>query len=134
MGVAPVVLSDDWYRPSGPDWDAFSLWIPEASCLELPELLSAAGDRWIEMGRAAREAYERFFSEDTVFDQLVLAMELLLHCAHRPSTASTLLRQAWDLAWQLVGLPSPVVARSRSVGRTALSSRSVRMRGGRRHD
>jgi hypothetical protein len=38
-GRAPVIISDDWVAPNGPDWGSFSIRWPEARIPELPAAL-----------------------------------------------------------------------------------------------
>ena len=70
MGVAPIIISDDWVAPKGPDWSAFSIRLPEGST-ELESMLVENELHYEEMGRQARAAWERFFSDETHFDYLV---------------------------------------------------------------
>lgn len=76
-GRVPVVLSDDWVRPPGPDWDACCLYVPEARVGDLPRLLADAEPRAIAMGAAARREWERWYAEENVFhttiEQLLVA-------------------------------------------------------------
>ena len=71
MGRAPVILSDAWVPPEGPDWARFALRVPERRVAELPALLAAAAPRAAGMGRLAREAWEEWFSEEVTFHRLV---------------------------------------------------------------
>lgn len=62
LGRAPVILSDEWVAPNGPDWDDFSLRIPESEWEEIPRILAERAQDWQEMGHAARENWERWFA------------------------------------------------------------------------
>lgn len=79
-GRVPVVLSDDWVRPPGPDWDACCLFVPEAQVGALPRLLAEAEPRAVAMGAAARREWERWYAEENVFhtavEQLLLAHQM----------------------------------------------------------
>lgn len=76
-GRVPVVLSDDWVRPPGPDWNACCLFVPEARVGDLPRLLADAEPRAVAMGAAARREWERWYAEENVFhtaiEQLLVA-------------------------------------------------------------
>ena len=63
-GRAPVIISDDWVAPYGPDWDAFSIRVPEHDVATLDEKLSALRPKAKAMGALARAAYQRWFSVD----------------------------------------------------------------------
>jgi hypothetical protein len=71
MGRAPVILADAWHRPVGPDWDAFSITIPEADVDRLPEILEAREADAAAMGRRARAAYDDWFSDEATFHRVV---------------------------------------------------------------
>ena len=68
MGRAPVILSDEWIPPAGPEWERFSVTIPEADVLALPRLLAERETSAREMGRVAREQWERWFAPPVLFD------------------------------------------------------------------
>lgn len=61
-GRVPVIISDDWVPPKGPDWDRICIRWPERTTSGLVEALEAALPRWPAMSLAAREAFETFFS------------------------------------------------------------------------
>ncbi len=73
-GRVPVVLSDRWVPPVGPDWEKFSIRWPQSSVPALPEMLERMEPRAEEMGRLARRAHDEWFAPDVVltrqFDQL----------------------------------------------------------------
>lgn len=71
MGRPPVILSDEWVEPEGPEWDAISVRVRERDVEKLPRILRALEPEAEAMGRRARAAWERWFSERTVFDTLV---------------------------------------------------------------
>ena len=71
MGRVPVVLSDGWVSPVGPQWDNFSLCVRERDFNRLPALLEKLEPEAVKMGRLARTEWERWFSDDVLFHQLV---------------------------------------------------------------
>lgn len=70
MGRAPVIISDDWMPPEGPDWEAFSFRVAEAEIEQIPDLLERHEHRAPEMGRRAREAWENWFSAEATFHRV----------------------------------------------------------------
>jgi hypothetical protein len=62
MGRCPVILSDDWTAPVGPQWETFSLRIQEVDAAGLPAILKARRAEARIMGVRAREAYEQYFA------------------------------------------------------------------------
>jgi hypothetical protein len=95
LGIAPVVLSDDWYPPEGPDWPTCCVRVPEAEAGRLTEILLGEGDRWRELGARARAAYERFFAPPVAVRHLVDVLEALHH--RRPAAAEWWARARWPL-------------------------------------
>lgn len=77
-GRAPVVVSDEWVEPCGPDWASFSLRVAERDVARLADLLERCAPEAAAMGRRARQAWERWFSPEASFATLAeLASELV---------------------------------------------------------
>jgi hypothetical protein len=70
MGRAPVIISDEWTPPDGPDWEAFSVRVAEADVDELPDILRARADAADQMGERARRCWEDWFSEEVTFHRV----------------------------------------------------------------
>jgi len=70
-GRVPVILSDQWVPPEGPDWPACSLVVPEREAALIPRLLESREAEAAGMGRAAREQWEQWFSEPVAFHRIV---------------------------------------------------------------
>lgn len=70
-GRAPVVISDDYIPPAGPDWQKCSLWVAEDEVAELPRLLEERESDAARLGQEARKAWEQHFSNEVVFDYIV---------------------------------------------------------------
>jgi hypothetical protein len=77
-GRVPVILSDQWVPPDGPNWDSFSLRVNESEVNTIPVLLETYAADAPSMGRAARSAWEEWFSETVSFHR---TMELCLDLA-----------------------------------------------------
>jgi hypothetical protein len=90
-GVAPVLLSDEWVAPDGPDWSSFLLRVPEAEVERLPELLRESEGEAVERGRRARLAYEQFFSPEVQFHRAAEACRQLLEARRVPEAVARLL-------------------------------------------
>jgi hypothetical protein len=71
LGVAPVIISDDWTEPAGPRWGEFSLRVPERDLEAIPRLLREHASGAEAMGRAARLAWEEYYGPSSLFDTLV---------------------------------------------------------------
>ena len=62
LGRCPVVISDDWRPPEGPDWKEFAIFVKESEIRGLPKLLAQEIGRAERYGQLARSAWEAFFS------------------------------------------------------------------------
>jgi hypothetical protein len=79
-GRACIIISDDWHPNDGVDWNSFSIRVPESQVHELPEILKENEDRAVEMGRNARQEWEKWFSEPVRFHHVVeLCLEIQRH-------------------------------------------------------
>jgi Exostosin family len=77
-GRVPVILSDRWIPPRGPEWERFAVFVKEAHAARIPRLLEEREKQAVDMGRAARQAWEEWFSEKVLFHRSVEAcLELL---------------------------------------------------------
>lgn len=65
-GSVPVVISDEWEPPPGPDWDGFALRWPEHAVAELPGVLEQLAPEAPPMGVRARAAYQRWCDSSLV--------------------------------------------------------------------
>jgi hypothetical protein len=71
MGRVPVILSDGWIPPRGPDWEKFAIQLPEKEFARIPQLLEEREADAVEKGEAARREWERWFSDEALFHHLV---------------------------------------------------------------
>lgn len=79
-GIAPVLISDGYVLPPGPDWDKFMIRVPESKISSLAEILEPRIPEARERGQLAKEAFEQFFSMQHEFDSIVgLASRALRH-------------------------------------------------------
>ena len=72
-GRAPVIISDDWVPPEGPDWSSFSVFVPESSVASIPGRLEALEQQAAAMGHRARREWEAWFADEVVFHHTVEA-------------------------------------------------------------
>lgn len=94
-GRVPVIISDEWVAPRGPDWEAFSLRIGERGTGSLIPLLEERDAEWSAMSAEAAVAYSEFFSDEVAFHRLASSLgELHQSRAPRSSRWSTKARAA----------------------------------------
>jgi glycosyltransferase involved in cell wall biosynthesis len=85
-GRVPVIISDEWVEPPGPNWKAFTLRIAESRAKAVLELLESHRDDWQRMSAEASAAYRDFFSDEVVFHRIAeLLRELVVSEAPRSS-------------------------------------------------
>lgn len=70
LGVAPVIISDKWLLPKGPDWKSFSLIIPSENINSLEKIIIENEFRYLEMGIKAREAFLKYFDDKVFFEYI----------------------------------------------------------------
>ncbi len=86
-GRVPVLISDQWMPPAGPDWNNISFRVRESEAAAVPLLLEAAEAQFPRMAQAAREAHASWFSPPVIFHRLVEACAGLINqrtSLHRP--------------------------------------------------
>lgn len=71
MGRVPVIISDQWVAPDGPEWEKFSVRVAEADVLSLPALLASLEPCAAEMAAQARAQWEQWFGEPVLFETVV---------------------------------------------------------------
>ena len=70
VGRVPVILSDAWVEPAGPNWNEFSIRIAERDVNRVPEIILAAEPRWEKMAVAARAAWEEYYADPCYFHRI----------------------------------------------------------------
>ncbi len=82
-GRVPVILSDAWVAPNGPDWSAFSLRVKERHARDVAKLLEEHEAEASIMDKRARQEWERWYAPENVFntvaDELIAAQAGKVH-------------------------------------------------------
>jgi len=76
-GRVPVIISDQYVLPRGIDWSACSLRIQEKDIDGTQQELTKHLDRWPEMAKAARQAWEEHFSPSVRIDAIARRVSTL---------------------------------------------------------
>ena len=71
LGVAPIIVSDNWRLPKGPMWKDFSIFIKEKNIRDLEKIAESHSDGYKEMGQKARKAFEAFFADEVYFNYVI---------------------------------------------------------------
>jgi hypothetical protein len=88
MGIAPVLISDQWVPPDGPDWDSFMLRVRENGVDALPRILREHEAEALERGAKAHAAYQEWFSPEVQFHRAVEALRELVARRMLPEAVS----------------------------------------------
>jgi hypothetical protein len=70
LGRAPVVISDRWVEPEGPDWTRLCIRIQERNVERLPTILRGREAEAEELGTNARAAWEKYFAPEAHFNHI----------------------------------------------------------------
>jgi hypothetical protein len=84
-GRVPVVISDEWVAPAGPDWDACCLRWPEGETHGLVDLLEERDRDWPSMSAAAVRTYGDYFATEVCFHRVVDLCRELHEAGCKPS-------------------------------------------------
>ena len=108
LGIAPVIIADAFMPPRGPDWDSFSVRIPESSLHHLEAVLQHYSPEYKSMGALARSAWEEFFLPSRIASYYCDAlMELLCNRPQENSRGAELrrwqsFRMQWSNSWTIL--------------------------------
>lgn len=123
MGVAPVIIADFFVPPAGPDWDSFSLRIPEKELREMETVLHRHSPDFKKLGNLARAAWEEFFAPHKIIDYY--CNSLLVCIRGQPESNSRegevrrwkSLRMRWSNKWTIVQRLQARLSRSLFLGK-----------------
>ncbi|MFI0347198.1 MAG: exostosin family protein [Chthoniobacterales bacterium] len=71
LGVAPIIISDEWILPKGPLWQEFAIVIKEKNIHQIDSILRDCENEYAIMGKKAQLAYKSFFADNVYFDYLI---------------------------------------------------------------
>jgi hypothetical protein len=109
MGAAPVVISDPWVLPEGPDWDSFLIRVREKDIRNLPSILEPYRAESALRGERAKQAWDRWFSTGQEFNQIIARCEAARVAAAPGAKMYRLLWPAMILkpeAWKRIRRPA----------------------------
>lgn len=67
MGIAIVIISDEWVEPKGIDWESCAIRIQESDINQIENILKSRENEYLELGKNARKNYEKFMSFENQF-------------------------------------------------------------------
>ena len=92
MGIAPIILSDQWMRPPGPRWDDFAIFVKEGDVEALDRIALAHADRAEEMGRLAAANWRQWFRPENQFNYIV---DRIMSIQRRQRVPERLVHRSW---------------------------------------
>lgn len=98
LGRVPVIISDIWVEPPGPDWSACSVRVPQAQIQRIPRLLAEMEHQWPQLARNAAREYHQHFSTHSIFNWLGNQMESMLEVRERAGRNVFSAATAWAVA------------------------------------
>ena len=78
LGRCPVIIADDFARPTGPNWDEFALFYPTNKLSNLHDFLLKHESQAMEMGKNAKKAWVNYFRPDMLPDYYAEALVTLI--------------------------------------------------------
>lgn len=70
-GRVPVIISDYWVPPAGPEWNLFSLRIRENEVHLIPSILKEHEHQANKLGKTARKEWVYWYSKERIFNTVV---------------------------------------------------------------
>jgi hypothetical protein len=83
-GRVPVILSDAWVPPAGPDWQNCAVFIPERDVENVGAILETYEERFPYMAQAARREWEQWFAPDTLFHRMAESLKDIVKTRRTP--------------------------------------------------
>jgi hypothetical protein len=90
-GRVPVIISDNWVRPKGPNWEDIAIFVPENQVEQIPAILEREEANWNIKSALVRKAWEDYFAPDAVFNYFAESL-LRLNLEHKKQYYSPMLK------------------------------------------
>ncbi len=100
-GRVPIIISDQWVAPEGPDWSSCSLQVRERNIAAIEKLALEMEPRWSEMADAARQAWNDWFSDEVLFDRFGDALAAISERRVIPESVAQRIPSIPEWGWRL---------------------------------
>lgn len=116
-GRVPVIISDNWIEPAGPNWSTCSIRIKESDINSIVSLLEEHEDKACQFAANARKEWERYYSSETVFNSIITQAENCLIAArtegliHRLTINLNYLKPFFIRHWVLSPIKAALIRR-----------------------
>ena len=94
LGKCPVIIADQFVRPEGPDWESFSIFVPEDKINNLKQTLEQEESSYVDLGEKAYQNWEKFFSPSNICNYYTTQLINLIQASKLSSVESEFKR--WD--------------------------------------
>ncbi|MEM9446297.1 MAG: exostosin family protein [Verrucomicrobiota bacterium] len=94
MARVPVIIADNYAFPEGPNWESFSIVIPERRIGDIPRILEKYRSCSKEMGLAAEDAWRKHYAPGVLMEHLC---EMVDQIARVPRSHKILERMGWSI-------------------------------------
>jgi Exostosin family len=101
VGRVPIIISDQWVAPEGPDWSSCSLRVQERNIAAIERLALDAEPRWSEMADAAKQVWSDWFSDEVLFDRFGDALAAIAERRVIPEFVAQRIPSIPELDWRL---------------------------------
>ena len=85
-GRVPVILSDAWVPPAGPDWKNCAVFIPEKKVENLGAVLAEHEESFPLMAQTARRDWEEWFAPETLFHRMTEYLKEIVETRRSPES------------------------------------------------
>ena len=116
-GRIPVIISDNWIEPEGPNWSTCSIRINESDLDSISGLLEENEEKASQLAANARKEWERYYSSETVFNSILTQAENCLIAArtegltHRLAISLNYLKPFFIRHWVLSPFKAALIRR-----------------------
>ena len=93
LGRCPVIISDEFVKPQGLNWEEFALFYPENCVTKIDVFLRKHEEQFQQRGQKAKENWDRFFAGDAL--KQYYAKSLLELIASTPQTNAEEEKKRW---------------------------------------
>lgn len=85
-GRVPVIVSDLWVPPAGPDWQNCALFVGENEIDRLGAILERNEERFPAMAQAARREWEAWFAPEVLFHRMAEGLKDIVETRRAPES------------------------------------------------
>lgn len=91
----PVIISDEWVAPEGPDWSACSIRVAESDVARIPSILCEMSDNWKTMADAAACVWKNWFAPEVQYHRMIEACGKIKSSSAHPVFQIINARKLW---------------------------------------